>query len=62
MALWILSRITQVSWCQKRKTSLDFTEARDSAWQWHKLGQHSITQFFYSVDALPAAQPTASKH
>jgi len=23
---------------QKGKTSLDFTEARDSEWQWHKLG------------------------
>jgi len=24
--------------------------------------QHSTTQFFYRPDALPAAQPTASKH
>ena len=23
---------------QKGKTSLDFTEARDSEWQWHQLG------------------------
>ena len=38
MALWILSGTTQVSWYQKGKTNLDFTEARDSAWQWHQLG------------------------
>jgi len=26
------------SWYQKGKTKLDFTEARHSKWQWHKLG------------------------
>jgi len=31
-ALWTLSGITQVRWCQKVKTNLDFTEARDSKW------------------------------
>jgi len=63
-----------VSRYQKGKTSLDFTEARDSEWQWHQLGhmqactslqtdnQHLTTQFFYRPDALPAAQPTESKH
>ena len=30
--------IIQVSWHQKGKTNLDFTEARDSEWQWHQLG------------------------
>jgi len=52
-----------------------FTEARDSEWQWHQLGHmqvctalqtdnHASTPplSFYSPDALPAAQPTASKH
>ena len=29
---------TRVSQYQKGKTSLDFTEARDSEWQWHQLG------------------------
>jgi len=29
---------TRVSQYQKSKTSLDFTEARDSEWQWHQLG------------------------
>jgi len=27
-----------VSRYQKGKTNLDFTEARDSEWQWHQLG------------------------
>ena len=31
------SGTTQVSQYQKGKTSLDFTEARDSEWQWHQL-------------------------
>ena len=51
------SGTTQVSRYQKGKTNLDFTEARDDEWQWHQLGE-----FFYRPDALPAVQPTASKH
>ena len=31
------SETTRVSWYQKGKTNLDFTEARDSEWQWHQL-------------------------
>ena len=71
-----LSGTTRVSQYQKGKTNLDFTEARDSEWQWHHLGQMQVcTSFqitdnhastphsvFYRPDALPAAQPTASKH
>jgi len=70
------SGTTRVSRYQKDKTNLDFTEARDSEWQWHQLGHmqvfillqtdnHASTsplKFFYRPDALPAAQPTASKH
>jgi len=54
---------------------MDFTEARDSEWQWLQLGyvqvctslqtdNHASTPplSFYRPDALPAAQPTASKH
>jgi len=37
-----LSGTTQVSWYQKGKTSLDFTEARDSEWQWHQLGHMQV--------------------
>jgi len=33
-----LSRTIRVSRYQKGKTNLDFTEARDSEWQWHQLG------------------------
>ena len=33
-----LSGTTRVSWCQKGKTNLDFSEARDSEWQRHQLG------------------------
>jgi len=72
-----LSGTTQVSQYQKGKTNMDFTEARDSEWQWHQLGHiqvctslqtdiHASTlphhSVFYRPDALPAAQPTASKH
>ena len=69
------SRTTRVSRYQKGKTNLDFTGARDSEWQWHQLGymqvctslqtdNHASTPplCFYRPDALPAAQPTASKH
>ena len=27
---------------QKGKTNLDFTEARDSEWQWHQLGRMQV--------------------
>ena len=68
--------IYQVTRYQKGKTNLDFTEARDSQWQWHQLGHmhcksaprsRQITMpaphrsVFYRLDALPAAQPTVSK-
>jgi len=33
-----LSETTRVSPYQKGKTNLDFTEARDSEWQWYQLG------------------------
>jgi len=70
-----LSGITWVSRYQRGKTNLDFTEARDSEWQWHQVGHmqvctslqtddHASTPplSFYRPDALPATQPTASKH
>jgi len=37
-----LSGTTQVSRYQKGKTNLDFTEARDSGWQWHQLGYMQV--------------------
>ena len=32
------SRTTRVSRYQKGKANLDFTEARETEWQWHQLG------------------------
>jgi len=37
-----LSGTTRVSRYQKGKTDLDFTEARDSEWQWHQLGHMQV--------------------
>ena len=58
---------------QKGKTNLDFTEARDSEWQWHQLGHiqvctscqtdnHASTPplCFYRPDALPPNQQRQS--
>ena len=36
------SGTTQMSSYQKDKTNLDFTEARDSEWQWHQLGHVQV--------------------
>ena len=58
------SGTTWVSRYQKGKTNLDFSEAGDSEWQWHQTDNHTSTPplSFYRPDALPAVQPTASKH
>jgi len=37
-----LSGTTWVGRYQKGKTNLDFTEARDSEWQWHQLGHMQV--------------------
>ena len=31
-----------MSWYQKGKTNLDFSEARDIEWQWHQLGHMQV--------------------
>ena len=36
------SGTTQVSRYEKGQTNLDFTEARDSEWQWHQLGHMQV--------------------
>jgi len=61
-----------VSRYQKGKTNLDFTEARDSEWQWHQLGHMQVSTSLQANNhastpllsflPLPVAQPTASKH
>ena len=38
----LFSGTTQVSQYQKGKTNLDFTESRDSEWQWHQLGHMQV--------------------
>jgi len=38
----LFSGTTQVSRYQKGKTNLDFTEARNSEWQWHQLGRMQV--------------------
>ena len=47
------SRTTRVSRYQKGKTNLDFTEARDSEWQWHQLG-HIKSAPRYRQITMPA--------
>jgi len=66
------SRTTQVSQYQKGKTNLDFTEARDSEWQWHQLGHlqvctllqtdnHASTPLLSFLQAgCPSCRPTNS--
>ena len=66
------SGTTQVSRYQKGKTNLDFTEARDSEWQWHQLGHmqvctslqtdnHTSTQTLSFLQAgCPSCRPTNS--
>jgi len=69
------SGTTRMSRYQKGKTNLDFTEARNSDWQWNPVGHMQVCTMlytdnhasnpplsFYRPDALPAAQPKASKH
>jgi len=69
------SETTQLSRYQKGKTNLDFTEGRDSEWQWHQLGHMQVCTLlqadnhtstpplsFFRPDALPAAQLTLSMH
>jgi len=67
-----LSKTTQVSRYQKGKTNLDFTEARDSEWQWHQMDHmqvctslqsdnHASTQPLSFLQAgCPSCHPTNS--
>jgi len=65
-----LSGTTQVSRYQKGKTNLDFTEARDSGWQWHQHMQvctslktdnnASTPPLSYLQAGCPSCRPTNS--
>ena len=66
------SGTTRVSRYQKGKTILDFTEARDSEWQWHQLDNmqvcislqtdnHASTSLLSFLQAgCPSCRPTNS--
>jgi len=41
-----LSGTTRMSWYQKGKTNLEFTEARDSEWQWNPLDHMQVCTVF----------------
>jgi len=43
---------------QKGKTNLDFTEARDSEWQWHQLGHVQVCTSLHTD--VRASTPTVS--
>jgi len=53
---------------QKGKTNLDFTEARDSEWQWHQLGHMQVCTsllattppFSFLQAGCPSCRPTNS--
>ena len=63
------SETTRVSRYQKGKTNLDFTEARNSEWQWHQLGHMQVCSqitmlvphhsVFYKA-GCPSCRPTNS--
>ena len=47
------SGTTQVGRYQKGKTNLDFTEARDSEWQWHQLGHMQVCTSLQTTTPAP---------
>jgi len=52
---------------QKGKTNLDFTEARDSEWQWHQLGHvlqtnnHASTHHSVFTGWMPFLPPNQQR-
>jgi len=42
-----------VSQYQKGKTNLDFTEAKDSEWQWHPLGHMQVCTLLQTTTPAP---------
>ena len=51
-----LSGTTQVSRYKKGKTNPDFTDTRDSEWQWHQLG-HMQVCILLQTDNLASTPP-----
>jgi len=59
-----LSGTTRVRRYQKGKTSLDFTETRDSEWQWHQLGHMQVDCTSLQTDnhaSTPPQYPTTTR-
>jgi len=62
-----------MSWYQKGGTNMDFTEARDSEWQWHQQGQMqvctllqtdnhtSIPSLIFFTDQMPFLPPNQQR-
>ena len=55
------SGTTQVSRYQKGKTNLDFTEARDSEWQWHQLGHMQVCISLLFTGRMPFLPPNQQR-
>ena len=65
------SGTTQVSRYQKRKTNLNFTEARDSEWQWHPLCKFAprssqittpVPHHSFFTSRMPFLPPNQQRH
>ena len=56
------SGTTQVSRYKKGKTNLDFTEARDSEWQWHPLEHMQVcTSLQFFTGRMPFLPPNQQR-
>ena len=65
---------TRVGRYQKGKTKLDFTEARDSEWQWHQLSHMQVCTLFktdnyastsplsFFIGRMPFLPPNQQRH
>jgi len=49
---------TRVSQYQKGKTNLDFTETRDSEWQWHQLGHMQVCTYLRTDNHASTPPPS----
>jgi len=50
-----------VSQYQKGKTNVDFTEARDSEWQWHQLGHVLPHHSVFFTGRMPSLLPNQQR-
>ena len=57
-----LSGTTRMSWYHKGKTNLDFTDARDSEWQWHPLCHMQVCTSLHHASTPPLSFLQAGCH